>query len=259
MTTPITADQVEQFHQDGFLVVDSLFNPEETRRILEVAHTDPEIAAEAKENENFEGDGVTTRLVYRPTLGDNAYSAVASSRRLVGPMEQIYSSPMNHYYTLNMLKDPGTGGWEWHQDYGYHYKEFFYPHFISVMVALEPATKENGCLRVVKGSNQLGRLEHFNLGSQLIANRSRVDLALEQMEEVHCELSAGSVLYFDGNVLHASHPNHSQISRWSLVIAYAPTSNIWVREEESTLTKVTPLDDEQLEEAIRRHEAAVGG
>ena len=257
MSTALTVDQVEQFRRNGFLVVESLFDPEEARRVLEISHLDPEIAAEAKDNENYEGDGVATRLVYRPSLGDNAYSALAASQRLVAPMEQIYSSPMCHYYTLNMLKDPGTGGWAWHQDYGYHYKEFFYPNYISVMVALDPATAENGCLRVVKGSNRLGRLEHSGLGSQLIANRDRVDLALEHMEEITCELSPGSVLYFDGNILHASHQNRSQQSRWSLVISYVPASNVWVKQEPSTITRIEPLDDGALEEAITRHETLV--
>ncbi len=258
MSTLLSEDQLEQFRRNGYLVVESLFSPEEARRILDISRVDPQIAAEAKSNENYEGEGVATRLVYRPHLDDNAYSALATSQRIVQPMEQIYSSPMCHYYTLNMLKDPGTGGWEWHQDYGYHYQEFFYPDFISAMVALDPADQQNGCLRVVKGSNRLGRLEHSGHGSQLIADRSRVELALQEMEEIQCELTPGSVLYFDGNVLHASHQNRSQTSRWSLVIAYAPASNIWVKEEKSTLTQISPIDDAALEEAIQRHAGIVG-
>ena len=62
-----------------------------------------------------------------------------------------------------MQKEPKVGGaWEWHQDYGYWYKnEFLFPdQMISVMVAITKANKENGCLQVIKGSHKLGRIEH---------------------------------------------------------------------------------------------------
>ena len=86
------------------------------------------------------------------------------------------------------------------------------------MVALDPATRANGCLKVVRGSNRLGRLEHQSSGSQLIADPRRVAMALREMEEVHCELAPGSVLYFHGNTLHASEPNLSSQPRWSLIL-----------------------------------------
>ncbi|MEE2659304.1 MAG: phytanoyl-CoA dioxygenase family protein [Candidatus Latescibacterota bacterium] len=257
MTTPPQTTEIEQFRRDGYLVVDSLFTPFEADRILQIAKRDHELVAEAKLNDNFEDAGVATRLVYRQHLADNAYSALATSRRIITPLEQLYGTGISHYYTLNMLKDPGTGGWEWHQDYGYHYREFFYPNFVSAMVALEPATRDNGCLRVVRGSNRLGRLEHSQLGSQLIADRDRVGRALQEMEEVYCELNPGSVLYFDGNILHASHPNRSDKSRWSLVIAYVPASNIWVRDDTCPTTPIRPLDDDALEMALQRHERAL--
>ena len=49
------------------------------------------------------------------------------------------------------------------------------------MLALDPANRDNGCLRVVKDSNQLGRLEHISSGSQLIADPQRVALALDEI------------------------------------------------------------------------------
>lgn len=65
-------------------------------------------------------------------------------------------------------KEPRVGGaWEWHQDYGYWYKNgFLYPEdMISVMVALTDATIENGCLQVLKGTHKMQRIEHHFAGS----------------------------------------------------------------------------------------------
>ncbi|MBT3346232.1 MAG: phytanoyl-CoA dioxygenase family protein [Gemmatimonadetes bacterium] len=254
MSPSLTQDQIDQYHTDGYLILEDVIDQAEVEQILAIWRADPRLARETKENANFDGDeGLHTRLVYRPALGPDAYSALAQSQRIVGPLEQIYSSPIDHYYSLNMRKDPNTGGWAWHQDYGYHYKEFFYPDFVSVMVALDPATRDNGCLRVVRGSSRLGRLEHTGLGSQLAADPQRVELALEQMEEVHCELSPGSALIFHGNALHASNANHSQTGRWSMVYAYVPSTNIWMLPEPPQMNRVEPFSDSQLREAIAAH------
>ena len=252
--TALTPEQIQQFHNDGFLILENVFSSAEIERIRDCIKTDPQLAAEAKTNQNYEGEGIGTRLVNRQNLSDDIYSAYVQSNRIVTPLEQIFNDKIQYYYHLTMLKNPNTGGWQWHQDYGYHYKEFFYPKFISVMFALDPATKENGCLRVVKGSHHLGRLEHQQSGSQLITDPTRAAIALEHMEELHCEMDAGSIMFFDGNILHASAANLSEQSRWSFVISYVPASNIIVIPDPpaNLLTPIEPLPDEKVEEAAQK-------
>lgn len=251
----LTHDQVRRFADEGYLIVKDAFEPDFVARTLEAARQDRELAGRAKFNSNHDGEGVDTRLVYRDALDDDIYAAYAQSRRVIGPLQQLMGDRARHYYHLAMLKDPGTGGWQWHQDYGYHYKEFFFPDFVSVMVALEPATRDNGCLRVLRGSNRLGRLEHRPSGSQLIADPDRVQRAKRHCAEVHCELAPGSVLFFHGNVLHASDPNRASTSRWSFVQAYVAASNDCVLPEvEAKLSPpLEPWDDARLEAALERH------
>ena len=48
------------------------------------------------------------------------------------------------------------GAWTWHQDYGYWYQNgMLYPYLVSVFIAVDPATRENGCLQVLEGSHLL--------------------------------------------------------------------------------------------------------
>ncbi len=56
-----------------------------------------------------------------------------------------------------MLKEPFVGGaWEWHQDYGYWYKNgCLLPHMASCLIAVDRATKANGCLQILKGSHEM--------------------------------------------------------------------------------------------------------
>lgn len=254
-TSVLTPAQIQQFEHDGYLILKDQFPKSDVDRILTIARKDPILTGQAKTNKNFEGEGLGTRLVNRTKIEDDIYSAYVQSHRIVGPLEQLFKSKTCHYYHLTMMKDTNTGGWQWHQDYGYHYKEFFYPNFISVMVALDPATKANGCLRVIKGSNHLGRLEHRPSGSQLIADPHRVDLALKHMDEVHCEMPPGSILLFHGNTLHASDPNLSTQSRWSFVFAYVAASNVIALTDppQDLLHPIEPWDDATVEAAAQRH------
>jgi ectoine hydroxylase len=123
------------------------------------------------------------------------------------------------------------------------------------MLALDPDTRDNGCLRVVKDSNQLGRLEHQPSGSQLIANPQRVEMALAEMQEIHCEMQPGSALYFHGNILHGSDPNLSEQPRWALIFAYVAAKNTVVLPEvEKDLSPpLAGWSDDEVAAATARH------
>jgi len=256
----LTPEQITSYHENGFLIVPNAFTQAHVDKLLEHARVDPKLAADVKQNKNYDDEGIDTRLVYREGLSDDIYSAYAMSDRILGPAEAIYGEKMRHFYHLNMQKEPNTGGWQYHQDYGYHYKEFLYPKFISVMLALNPATKENGCLRVVPGSNKLGRLEHRQSGSQLITHETRLKHVLAEMDETYCELEPGDALFFEGNILHASGPNLSDSPRWSMIYAYVPASNTCVLDEiPKDLSKepIDMLDDAGVDDMTTRHWDAI--
>lgn len=134
--------------------------------------------------------------------------------------------------------------WEWHQDYGYWYKnEFLFPEqMMSVMVAVTAANVGNGCLQVIRGSHKMGRVEHGFSGEQVGASQRFVDLALQTMEHVFVELDAGDVLFFHSNILHRSEANLSDKPRWSLISCYNRSTNIGHHESSSASTSVTPID-----------------
>jgi len=77
---------------------------------------------------------------------------------------------MYHWHSKVMLKEAEKGGtWEWCQDYGYWYHDGCpYSRMVSAMLALDKATRENGCLKVMVGSHLLGRLEHRRQEAQIL-------------------------------------------------------------------------------------------
>ena len=97
---------------------------------------------------------------------------------------------------------------------------------LSVMVALTKATKENGCLQVIKGSHKLGRVNHGFSGEQVGADMQMVENALKTMELVYCEIESGDALFFHSNTLHRSEANLSKDPRWSIISCYNSQSNL---------------------------------
>ena len=111
---------------------------------------------------------------------------------------------------------------------------------ISVMVALTKASKENGCLQVIRGSHKLGRVNHGFAGEQVGADITFVENALKTMDLVYCELDPGDALIFHSNLLHRSEANLSTSARWSVISCYSSQSNL-AYQESSTSWKI-PVD-----------------
>jgi ectoine hydroxylase-related dioxygenase (phytanoyl-CoA dioxygenase family) len=96
---------------------------------------------------------------------------------------------------------------------------------LSVAVALEPATRENGCMQLLRGSHKLGRIEHGRVAGQTGADPERVEQALKRLELVHCEMGPGDALFFHSNTLHCSAANLSERSRNLLICCYNKATN----------------------------------
>ena len=83
------------------------------------------------------------------------------------------------------------------QDYGYWYKNgVLAPRLASGLIAVDRATKANGCLQVLKGSHHYGRIEHGVSGGQTGADMDYVEAIASQCEKVHIECQPGDVLLF---------------------------------------------------------------
>jgi hypothetical protein len=98
-------------------------------------------------------------------------------------MEQLLGDEVYHYHSKLSAKEPRVGGaWEWHQDYGYWYLNgCLFPEMASIYIALDAATRENGCLQVIRGSHHIGRIEHGRFGDQTGADPERVQAALDRL------------------------------------------------------------------------------
>lgn len=202
--------QLQQYAEAGYVIVKGFLSKEEAHKLYQVSSSDQVLSEHSYAVRD--ADGNESRLALWHTPGDDIYGMLSRSEKLVRSVEQLIGGPIAHFHSKVMQKVPKVGGaWEWHQDYGYWYRNgFLFPEeMLSVMFALTRATKENGCLKVLPGSHKLGRLEHGKAGEQVGADMKMVDRYKERVEEVYCELEPGDALFFHSNLLHASGPNRS--------------------------------------------------
>jgi ectoine hydroxylase-related dioxygenase (phytanoyl-CoA dioxygenase family) len=96
---------------------------------------------------------------------------------------------------------------------------------MSMMLALDAATPENGCLQVLQGSHRLGRIEHGVVAGQVGADQNYVEEALTRFDLVQCAMAPGDALFFHSNLLHASGANTSEHSRNAMLCCYNRQDN----------------------------------
>jgi ectoine hydroxylase-related dioxygenase (phytanoyl-CoA dioxygenase family) len=233
-------NSISEYHRDGYLVLRKFFTQPEVDKLYSTALEDDAMRKNALDLNDQTGK--KTRLSLWFTPGNDVFGYMTRSERIIKAIAPLLDSdaPVCHFHSKLMQKEPRVGGaWEWHQDYGYWYKnQFLFPdQLISVMVALTRANKENGCLQVIKGSHKLGRVNHGFAGEQVGADATMVENALKTMPLIYCELEPGDALIFHSNLLHRSEANLSDRPRWSVISCYCSQSNL-AYNETSTAWKV---------------------
>ncbi|GAB2987897.1 phytanoyl-CoA dioxygenase family protein [uncultured Cyclobacterium sp.] len=246
----LTDEQIAQYHKDGYVLVKGFCTQQETDKLYKVAIEDEAMGKNAMDLNDQSGMKTKLSLWFKP--GNDVFGYLTRSKKMVNAVAQLLEgeAPVCHFHSKLMQKEPKVGGaWEWHQDYGYWYKnQFMFPdQLISVMVALTEANKQNGCLQVIKGSHKLGRVNHGFAGEQVGADMVMVENALKTMELVYCEIDPGDALFFHSNLLHRSAANLSDKPRWSIISCFNSQSNI-AYSETSTAWKeaIDPIPDEAI-------------
>jgi ectoine hydroxylase len=225
MSRVLTDAAVREYHDRGFYIARGLFDRDEIDLLHRAAKEDQEL--DKRSFGRADGEGGTVRLSLWNHPGDGIYGMFARCERMVRSCERLLGGEVYHYHSKMIMKDPRVGGaWTWHQDYGYWYQNgVLQPLLTSASIAVDRATRENGCLQVIEGSHHCGRVEHVLTGDQAGADRERVDEILKRMPLVYLDMEPGDAVFFHCNLLHRSDQNRSEHPRWSMICCYNAARN----------------------------------
>lgn len=235
----ISDRDVRSYEKDGFVIVRNFLGAEEIELLGRAARED-----RVMDQHSFgrtDGEGGTVRLSVWNHPTDTIYGAVARSESVVDSAEKLLGGEVYHYHSKMIMKDAKIGGaWTWHQDYGYWYQNgVLFPLLTSVYIAIDRATRENGCMQVIRKSHELGRINHVTTGDQAGAEMEHVNEALKRLELVYVEMEPGDALIFHCNLLHRSDQNRSDHPRWSMICCYNAARNDPYKESQHP--RYTPL------------------
>ena len=160
--------------------------------------------------------------------GDDWLGTVTRLESIVGGAAALIGEPVYHYHS-KLVKKPheDSGALIWHQDFGGWYQDgCLMPDMLTFVIALTDADNHSGCFRFLRGSHKMGRVDRMR-DDHAYANiqPQRLSAMLEQFEEVGAEMRVGDGLFFHGNLVHCSGPNHADYDRWLIELSYNGVSN----------------------------------
>ncbi len=155
---------------------------------------------------------------------DSVLSELIDDPRITEPMQDLVGSESLALWTdkLNLKRPHEGSGFGWHQDSPYWMHDCQHlDQLPNVYIALDDATRENGCLRLIRGSHLQGCLPGTEDGSQLGGFYTSLN-CFDPADEVLLEAPAGSLAFFNAHTIHGSEPNQSDQPRRALVLTYQP-------------------------------------
>jgi len=212
------------FSNDGYVLKKNLFSEDEINKLKKFIESSSDKKNDARETRSSTGK-LSITLWDHPS--DDLFGKFSTNERIVKPMEEYLGDEVYHYHSKIIWKKPGDGGFDWHQDYGYWYHNAcLYPDMGSCFIMLDRATKENGCLKVLKGSQKVGRIGHgVSDTPEQTADMERIAELEKRHEIVYITAEPGDVLFFHANLLHSSDENKSSDSRRTLIVCFNTKSN----------------------------------
>jgi ectoine hydroxylase-related dioxygenase (phytanoyl-CoA dioxygenase family) len=194
----------------GFFTVDSLFSAAEMAD-LDQALEDFE-ARLARENLESREVVFTQKIAER----DDRVRAFAQQDVFVEISTAFLGPDTDLYFNQKVYKNPnGENAFSWHQDEGYGPVE---PSpYLTVWIAINDATPENGCISVLPGSHKRGLVHHWRGSFGLECHRFD-----DPDQGVLVPLSAGSIAVFWSQTIHKSGPNLTAGVRKAMVLQFSP-------------------------------------
>jgi ectoine hydroxylase-related dioxygenase (phytanoyl-CoA dioxygenase family) len=218
----LTPEQVAFFQENGYLLVGKLFEDEDLERLRERAEwiasgeaehvpgslrqVEPRVTRGELTAEDY---ALSLRKMSHLAWHDAVMLAHARDPRITDRISALLGPDLKLYQDQLFMKPPRIGSRQpYHQDQplGFHIDPP--ERMVTCWLALDDATLENGCLRVLPGTHRDGLLSREG-----IQEYERMALEGQLPQEVPLVLKAGECSFHHGHILHSSYPNLSDRRR----------------------------------------------
>ncbi len=227
----LTPSQIEDYRREGYLVLDSFFDAAALRDVDQVIQriTDQAIASGQTDGimelePEQDSEMPRPRRILDPFEVDEGFRRVGANDRLLDCLQDLIGPDISINLSKLNFKPARVGSVvEWHQDLAY------YPHtnddLVTVLVYIDEATEENGCLQVLPR-------HHDHYFKHDLPDGRFAGMITETIDDgSHGQVQslaapAGSVIIMHPITPHSSQPNRSEHPRRTLIFSYRASDAI---------------------------------
>jgi ectoine hydroxylase-related dioxygenase (phytanoyl-CoA dioxygenase family) len=217
----VTRENVEQYRREGYTLVPELLSQREMDEIQAVL--DPFIDDQVRL-------GRRPEHLDHPHIWNYRILQICKHPKILDAFEQFLGSNIALFATHVICKAKGDGlAVPWHQDGSYWPLEPM--DVITLWLAVDPSTVENGCMKVIPGTHTAGSIEHVQTErpETKVLDRGLPANLIDEWKAVNCVLPRGGASFHAPWLFHGSTPNTSTQRRCGYTIRCMPPTTRLVR------------------------------
>jgi ectoine hydroxylase-related dioxygenase (phytanoyl-CoA dioxygenase family) len=238
MKYQITKEQIQSYQDNGFVVIENFLSPEELEHWRKAVTTAVKerngIKIPGKDIKIGEADGINEdsdyfgkvfdQLLNLWQTNDDVKEMMLDTR--IGKMAAQLSGAdgIRIFHDQALIKRPWANPTAWHLDTPFW--SFSDRRAISIWVALDNATLENGCLYFIPGSHKLTNFDKITIGRNM---DSIFDIypQFRNTMPVAVPIKAGSCTFHNGLTIHGANANMTSGFRRAMTCAYMPEGSVF--------------------------------
>lgn len=234
MKNELSPQDIAQYRRDGFLVIEDFLSPDELT--FWRAALDEAVAKRAgnkmPDRKEVYGKGDDADKAYYDNVFDQLINLWCDNEKIkqvmlderLGKMaaELAGVDGIRIWHDQALIKKPWANPTSWHLDTPYW--SFSDSRALSIWVALDDATYENGCLFFIPGSCQKTTFENPGIGKNMGAIFATYP-EFKTSKSIAAPMKAGSCSFHNGLTIHGAHANMTPGYRRAMTCAYMPDGN----------------------------------
>jgi phytanoyl-CoA hydroxylase len=217
MIPKITPEQIGQYFSNGYFLLENVFSREEMDALaVEIEQFQRRHEESLAAKGGTEGISRAGEITFTAFLAENceAIREFCTRPEFVAITTHLLGPDVDLYWNQSVFKGPeGKKQFPWHQDDGY--TPVTPSPYLTLWLALNDATEENGTISILPGSQMDGLAPH---------RQSEIGLICHELDHpnqgVVVPVPAGSMAVFQSLTMHKSGVNRSQVIRKAYVIQY---------------------------------------
>lgn len=238
MNNVLSKTQLDFYDENGFLIIDDFLNPEELEQwrqaVTTAVHERNGQKMPGKSIRIGEDDGINEDATYFNNVFDQLLNLWQTSDEVkqlmldkrIGKMATELSGAdgIRIWHDQALIKRPWANPTSWHLDTPFW--SFSDRRALSIWVALDDVTLENGCLFFIPGSHKRTSFDNAGIGKNM-GGIFEIYPEFKQSEPQAVVIKAGSCSFHNGLTIHGAHANMTPGFRRAMTCAYMPDGSTY--------------------------------